>query len=780
MCKPYNFKSKRFYFSKMLYYHGKTDYISNDIAGTLRQRKWIEIVPMNESSFDLIKFINFADCLSLQYNCTKFSHKGSSITIKAVHVDLPKDYISIKIVIKENFKYFNIYIRDGIKYMSPSSINGINYVCFKSFAFQENKKSFFRNELEDHIEYQNSVLFIIGNYISKQNANSPSFLKAAFKNFVNDRTIIRRESVLASSSDFTCMLQFLPGFVYYTYSDPPKQKAFTEYKLKRMGCLLNINGNNQVIRSVVWIAPWAARIQKMIQYIEIDASFKAVRPYAYCIFHGVIYNSSIPYAITLYPTEETKLYESLFLGLKKFHIESSDFENKNILSDLGTAIEAFSNLHSMSIKLCHRHIIERFGPKSGICTWVRKILKTKTLNDFLELRIIIRAEIEAFLSTKYDTSQIDTSYQTKIEDLEIMLMLPEEVDEKENNALIKKSHYYLPKWANWLRRDLHIPRCSNHSEGMHGNVNSKLKHKGIYSVKTGFSKIFDFIWNYLENRKNSYGESFQRKFSKIIEKVIFLLKEGPNGYLNCSNSECNCEDDQYNYMIYGVNFPCHHTVLNDFINSDFFQKFPLDQFIDYQEFFLLCFKFFPKSYFESKKFDEQVDLITSKIATFYISQHSNIFDEESHAILSELAFGFLQSFKYTLPPFLDINANKYSPNHILSDKDETSFTFKIRKKITDPIKIEEPEDFPLLLKNQISPNLKLIKKKYYETVYEIVSIYPKLSNKAENICFEYIMQYFYDNDQPNQCEDITHRLALFKIDCWQLADELANDNKFLE
>lgn len=94
-------------------------------------------------------------------------------------------------------------------------------------------------------------------------------------------------------------------------------------------------------------------------------------------------------------------------------------------------------------------------------------------------------------------------------------------------------------------------------------------------------------------------------------------------------------------------------------------------------------------------------------------------------ILSELAFGFLQSFKYTLPPFLDINANKYSPNHILSDKDETSFTFKIRKKITDPIKIEEPEDFPLLLKNQISPNLKLIKK-------NITKLFMKLCQYIQN------------------------------------------------
>lgn len=220
-------------------------------------------------------------------------------------------------------------------------------------------------------------------------------------------------------------------------------------------------------------------------------------------------------------------------------------------------------------------------------------------------------------------------------------MLPEEVEEDESCELIKKSHYYLPNWANWVRRDLHIPRCSNHSEGFHGNINTKLIHKGTYSVKTGFSKIFDFVWNYLENRKNSYGESFQRQFSELIEKVISLLKEGPNGYLKCSNTECNCEEDLYNLMIYGVNFPCHHTILSEFINSDSFKHCSLGHLINYQEFFLLCLKFFPKSYFEIKKFDEQIDLIVNKIATFYISQYPDVFDDDCYEMLSELAFGFL-------------------------------------------------------------------------------------------------------------------------------------------
>lgn len=301
--------------------------------------------------------------------------------------------------------------------MSPSSINGVNYVCFQPFAFQDSKKNFFKNELEDHLEYENSVMFTIGNFIAKKQTNAPNFLKSSFKNFVDNRTISRRESILASSSDFTCLLQYLPGFGYYTYFDLPKQKAFTYDWLNRMGCLINIEGVDQVIRSVTWISPWAQKIQKKIQYLEIDASFKAFKPYAYCIFHGVVYNSSIPFALTLYPTEDTKLYESLFLGLNKFHTDTCDFENHNVLSDLGPATESFCNMHSMSIKLCHCHIIERFGARFGFGTWVRKILKTKTLNDFLKLRIQIRAEIEAFLSVKYDAPQEDESYQSKIEDV---------------------------------------------------------------------------------------------------------------------------------------------------------------------------------------------------------------------------------------------------------------------------------------------------------------------------------------------------------------------------
>lgn len=65
-------------------------------------------------------------------------------------------------------------------------------------------------------------------------------------------------------------------------------------------------------------------------------------------------------------------------------------------------------------------------------------------------------------------------------------------------------------------------------------------------MKTGFSKIVDYVINYLNRRKDIYGESFKKKHISIIEKVRTILKSGPNSYLKCALSECDCEDEIYN------------------------------------------------------------------------------------------------------------------------------------------------------------------------------------------------------------------------------------------
>ena len=233
----------------------------------------------------------------------------------------------------------------------------------------------------------------------------------------------------------------------------------------------------------------------------------------------------------------------------------------NILSDIGDSILAFSRKNSMTNHFYHRHIIQNFRPKSGLGTFVKRILETKTYVEYLNVRE------------------------------EIMLVLPEDIEDGKFDGSIKNSNYFWTKWANWERVKCNIPRCSNHAEGFHGNINNKLPNKRIYSMKTGFSKIADFIMNYLTKRKDIYGESFKKKNIKLIYKVRIILKEGDDSYLKCALEKCDCQEDLYNFSIFGIKYPSIRTILHDFISGSFFQEFISIYQINLSEFFISCLKY---------------------------------------------------------------------------------------------------------------------------------------------------------------------------------------------
>ena len=193
----------------------------------------------------------------------------------------------------------------------------------------------------------------------------------------------------------------------------------------------------------------------------------------------------------------------------------------------------------------------------------------------------------------------------------------------------------MPKWAIWYRRNFHIPRCSNHSEGAHGNINQTLTKHGKYSMKTGFSKIIKYIINYIENRKDTYGEAFLKKHTKIREKIRDILKKKNDEYIQFANSECDCEDDQYNLCIFGVKFPCLHTILN-FMNSDDFRQTISKTQIDFHELFLLSFKYFPNTFYQSNNFDMHIDEINQKICSNFCNQFP-IYDDETKEIILQLS-----------------------------------------------------------------------------------------------------------------------------------------------
>ena len=703
----------------MLKYCRKTENFTQNDFDSMSRETWIEIVPIYKKNFDVISLIDFLDAISPNFVFIKFKSRDGKINITIRHEKLNENQVSFKVKICNSFYDIQIFVKDGIHIMRKDEINTIKCICFDPFSLKEKQISFYEKNTiwDDHFPFKNSPLYRLGKFIANNNTKAPLFLKYAFRGFLNKKTLQRRKQILPIEDDFYHLIQNLPGYVYLVYSDISINPHFSLNLKKNIkkGFVFKVDQKYKVIKSFIWIAPWAQSIIDKINYLELDGSFKATRPYTYCIFHGVHFNSSIPFAVSLHFTESSELYELLFVGLRKFHLKTEPFENKQILSDMGDSIISFSKKHFMTNNFCHRHLIEHFGPKSGLGLIVIKILETRTLLEYMKIREELLGEIEEFEKIQLKSPSCDQIQIEKIYQIKIMLALPEDIENGKFDFDIIDSNYFYPKWANWERREYNIPRCSNHSEGFHGNINNTIPKKGIYSMKTGFTKIIDFLMNYLENRKNNFGDSFRKRHIKIIEKVRTILREGPDSYLKCSCENCDCEEILYNRAIYGVDFPCEHTVLHDFITGEFFQKFISEYHINLSEFFISCTKYFPFSFYPIDIFDQKIEGIISKISSNFISKYLEIKNED---LLKELARQFLQCFSYSLPEFIDIDLHQSSINHFENDEDNKKFEFPRQEPHTEFINIEEKEiDFWLSASDSecaimIKKNIMKLKMKY--------------------------------------------------------------------
>lgn len=757
--------------------------INNDIAFSDFQKVYIEIIPLHKKCFEMTALFEFIDSLTIDYDCIGIDSNSHAITIYAVHhMAIPskqKPTTSIKISITNNFQIIRVYIRDGIKHMSKVDAGHLNHnISFKPYTISAKNLDFYNTDIkwDSYFKYNKSVLYQFGKFIADSKTNTPIFLKYSFKGFQTDKTKQRNEKPLNKFEDFFELIHHLPGFVYYEYKE--YDKDFIS-KCNKPPFIVNINNQKKILISFTWLMPWVERALTKIQYIEIDASFKACKPYKYCIWHGICYNSSIPFAVTLFPTETWELYELIYKGFEKFNIDYNYFEMKPVLSDMGPALEKFCKLHCFTHFICHRHLIENFGSNSAFGFWVAKLLSCKTKLEYEQKKENILAELNIFIEVKLTISEIDKNMQSNINNLQIMLTDPDELKDDTNpiNIKIKESPYFVGKWAIWERIDQHVGRCTNHSEGAHGNINSNLKKKGKKSVRVGISVIADYIIQYLDNRKENYCESYNRRHVDIIHKIVLILnKKYKESYKECANQTCSCGESEYNKLIFGVTFPCLHTVLYRVINGKPFQRFcQINNDVDVRSFFLHCLMNFPHYKFEFYEFQVICNSTIEKIVNEYKKDHKNL--EVISARL--LALDFLISFTYQNPPYISCEENK-NFNVVKEKEVDCNISFDPKKKFFTNENLEKSDDeFKFWFKDTDNEIDRLIKQKYYETKYEITKVYDKLAN-VENICFTNYFDIIQKNEDLKKgiTTNIVSILANFKIECWKMADELANGKNF--
>jgi hypothetical protein len=137
-----------------------------------------------------------------------------------------------------------------------------------------------------------------------------------------------------------------------------------------------------------------------------------------------------------------------------------------LVTDQGTALQCFVRKWQLDWKLCHRHIIESVGARSLIGTWVARLLRCYSREEYNRTQLVIINEMKLL---RLDN---DTDQSQPLASLKRMLGL---VDD--GHPLCNLKH-----WALWER--LGCPRTTNSAESVNAHLNADV---------TGLPDFFDRV-----------------------------------------------------------------------------------------------------------------------------------------------------------------------------------------------------------------------------------------------------------------------------------------------
>ena len=232
-------------------------------------------------------------------------------------------------------------------------------------------------------------------------------------------------------------------------------------------------------------------------FIEIDASFEVFSPYVFSIPTAIISNESFPLGFSIGPTENIELYENFYNLVHDIDVETFEKLVKlPVLSDEGTALQAFCKKFEITQFFCFRHIIEKFGANSQIAVIVRKLLFIEDKLEFYHYwNSYIQMITGIFLDSNTDNqNRFKKLFNTQYDSKTGILTSPN----FDNQAL-------------WTRGPMHIATSTNHVESGHQKLNCKTRH-----VRK-FMKKIQILLEYICNRKQKASK--RPNLKKLIQKI---------------------------------------------------------------------------------------------------------------------------------------------------------------------------------------------------------------------------------------------------------------------
>ena len=464
------------------------------------------------------------------------------------------------------------------------------------------------------------------------------------------------------------MLKSIPGKILFKFQKPG-HGGYT-FKCK--------NGVFITVNSLIWLFPHSTEVIQKINYLEIDGSFRAFPDYSFCLWHGIHFNETIPFALSVYPTEKFELYNILFECCRYYKLDENLFKGKIVLSDMGDSIKSFCSTYNMPQFFCHRHLIENFGSSSPLGMMVTRLIKCRNEIEYYQISQEINAELKIYIKFKEIYSKIDEDTQKNIDKLKIMISGYDPKNETSN--------YYIYKWARWLRADYHVARCSDHAEGAHGNINVSMKKRGASNFSSGLSATINYVLCFFQNRKKNHGKSFARHHINLKQKMIQLMRQSNEFDIQKCVKNCNCSDEFYNEKLYGVHLNCCHKILEQIYTSQQMKDFRNLNDVNIEQ-FLIHFLNMPINY-SIEYTDGEIQKKVDEIVQFY-SRLEQTLDTRSTFDLIKSAISFLS---YKLPDILEFkeefDKNEFhieeaKPIDISNTKIIADTTNKIKKKVNN-------------------------------------------------------------------------------------------------
>jgi hypothetical protein len=297
----------------------------------------------------------------------------------------------------------------------------------------------------------------------------------------------------------------------------------------------------QYLTSLSWLAPWALQALDIMNFSELDASFKVLKPFAYSIPTAVYNNKSIPLGLFLYNGEKRELFSNYIEMLLNHGVPIEVLQSKGFLTDEGTAIKATMKQFNLTRYSCYRHLIEKMGSSSILGTITRRLL-------FCSTQIAYASKInEAILEirelyNKGDIKENQVKKFSKIFDLSLC----------EDELLVV--HTFDHHNALWLRATQGIATCSNHLERLHRTLNGAVSKMQLFSRRfnTVITTILEWPKKFSTRQHRQEKEVLKQIKANVVAHNIVQTEE-------CHNSLCGWSNFYSN--LFGVaNFPCVHTL----------------------------------------------------------------------------------------------------------------------------------------------------------------------------------------------------------------------------